>query len=73
MQLRCKHKERLENKEIFPSVWEQMTPEERARLLEIVQAEPAEWMFRRKVVMTYICNECGRRQTQTEQSMEEPF
>jgi len=47
-----------------------MTPEERARLLEIVQAEPAEWMFRRKVVMTFICSECGRRQTQTEQSVE---
>jgi len=60
MQLRCKHKERLENKEVFPSAWETMSETERERI------EPERWMFERKVVLTFICSECGRRQTQVD-------
>jgi hypothetical protein len=67
MQLRCKHKERLENKEVFPSPWEQMSESGRERV------EPLPWMFRKKVVLTFICNECGRRRTQADQSMEGPI
>lgn len=62
MQLGCKHKDRLENKEIFASPWEQMSEAERKR------AKPAPWMFRHKVVLTFICSECGRMKTQTEKS-----
>ena len=70
MQLRCKHKDRLENKEVFTSAWKQLTDTERERV------EPLEaWklgMFQQKVVLTFICNKCGRLKTQTEKSANGP-
>ena len=61
-QIRCKHKERIENKEVHLSAWEQMSKVERER------AEPAPWMFARKVDIMLICTRCGRRKTVTSES-----
>lgn len=67
MELRCKHKDRLENKEIVTSFWDKLTPEERQRIA------PLPWMDRREIILTFICNKCGRHKTQKIKTMEGPL
>lgn len=72
-QFRCKHKERIENKEVHPSAWEQMSEAERERLFEVggeKMLDPLviEQLHRRKVDIMLICSECGRRKTVTSES-----
>ena len=61
-QFRCKHKERIENKEVHSPAWEQMSDAEHERV------EPAPWMFARRVDIMLICTKCGRRKTVTSES-----
>lgn len=58
----CKHVWRLENKDVLPSPWEQMSKEERPTV-----AEP--WMFEKKVIVEYHCLKCGK--TRKEESCSE--
>ena len=64
----CKHKERIEDKAIFSSAWEQMTETERERLFDIgaeklLDPLVIEQLHRQRVVITFLCTECGKHRT----------
>ncbi len=64
----CKHKERIEDRAEFPSAWEQMTPDEHVRLIEVSGEKLLDplviaQLHKRKVVITFLCTECGKHRT----------
>ncbi len=67
-QIRCKHKWRVLNKEVFSSFWEQLSPDERMKMIEVLVGDIPERMINKKIESTLVCDTCGKRDRQTVES-----